>query len=115
MPGEIKRIVICVLQVEGFHRWKDAPDDPRFGYLKFPHRHIFHIRIEFKVHHGDREIEIINKQAEVEAWLYRHYGGPCQFDGMSCEDIAEVLLTRFDAASCEVLEDGYGGAKVVRQ
>lgn len=115
MAGEIKRMVICVLQVEGFHRWKDAPDNPEFGYLKFPHRHIFHIRMEFKVHHGDREIEIIAKQAEVEAWLHRHYGTPCQFEGMSCENIAEVLLTRFDAASCEVLEDGYGGAKVVRQ
>lgn len=110
-----KKFVICAVQVPGFHRWENAPDDPRFAFLRDRHRHMFHIRMDFEVSHGDREIEIINQEEWIKRVLDCHYGTPCEFGGMSCEDIAVALLNDLHAYSCEVLEDGYGGARVVRQ
>lgn len=117
----MKRYVICAIDVEGFHRWPDAPSN--LEYLRSRHRHIFQIRMEFEVSHGDREIEINLRQSEVKRFLLAKYAaadlndgveGACEFGAMSCEQIAEKLLDRFGAASCQVLEDGYGGAKIVR-
>ena len=112
---KIRTFVICALQVEGFHCWPNAPDDPEVAFLRDRHRHVFHIRMEFKVRHNDRQIEIIQMQRRVKRHLERIYGSPCEFGGRSCEDIATHLLKHYDAASVEVLEDGYGGARVVRQ
>lgn len=110
----IQTFVICALQVEGFHRWPNAPEDPELAFLRDRHRHVFHIRMEFKVRHNDRAIEIIQMENRVKRHLHRNYGTPCEFEGRSCEDIATHLLKHYDAASVEVLEDGYGGARVVR-
>lgn len=117
----MKQYVICAVDVEGFHRWPDAPME--VSYLRDRHRHIFQIRIEFEVSHGDREIEINLQQSQVKRYLlgryspadfYRGMEGACDFGAMSCEQIAEELLENFGAASCQVLEDGYGGARIVR-
>ncbi|MDE7245535.1 MAG: hypothetical protein K2O18_16400 [Oscillospiraceae bacterium] len=117
----MKRYVICAIDVEGFHRWPGAPDN--LDYLRDRHRHIFQIRMEFEVSHGDREIEINERQSQVKRFLLAKYAsadfyqgaeGACEFGAMSCEQIAEELLDKFGAASCKVLEDGYGGAKIVR-
>lgn len=111
----MKRYVICAIDVEGFHRWPDAPDN--LDYLRDRHRHIFQIRMEFEVSHGDREIEINERQQEIREWLTAKYtpdNRACEFGNLSCEHIAEELLITFGAASCQVLEDGYGGAKIVR-
>lgn len=117
----MKQYVICAVDVEGFHRWPDAPSN--LDYLRNRHRHIFQIRIEFEVFHRDREIEINLRQNKVKRYLLDKYAtadfyqgaeGACEFGAMSCEQIAEELLDAFDAASCQVLEDGYGGARIVR-
>lgn len=116
----MKRYVVCAVDVEGFHCWPGAPDG--LDYLRSRHRHIFQIRIEFEVSHWDREIEINQRQSDVKHFLLVRYAeyyrkreeGACEFGTMSCEQIAEELLEEFGAASCQVLEDGYGGAKVVR-
>lgn len=113
MTDGIQQYVICAIQVEGFHCWEGAPAD--LSFLKARHRHVFHIRIVFSVSHSNREIEIIAQQSKIMDWLRNKYGTPCEFCGMSCEDIAGELLSHYNAVSCEVLEDGYGGAKVVRQ
>lgn len=111
----MKKYVVCAVQVQGFHCWPDAPD--ALVYLRSAHRHIFEVRVEFSVSDSDREIEIIKRQNEITRYLISEYGdlsGACQFGGMSCEHIAEELLTHFGAAACTVLEDGFGGARVVR-
>lgn len=112
----MKRFVICTVSVEGFHCWPDAPDG-ELAYLRDRHRHIFEIRMEFQVQDNDREIEINQRQREIREWLIAKYApdnSVCEFGGLACEHIAEELLLTFDAASCQVLEDGYGGAKIVR-
>lgn len=96
--------------IEGYHRWKDAPEAVNF--LRNWHRHIFHIRCWFEVSHEDREIEIIMKQWEIENFLKEKYGAVCEFGEMSCEAIAREIMNQFGAEEVEVLEDGFGGANV---
>lgn len=107
--------VVCTLQVEGLHCWPEASGNA--AYLRKLHRHMFVITMEFPVYDGNREVEIITRQNEVRRYLLNRYGDHddvCRFGRMSCEDIAGELFAKFAAASCTVLEDGFGGAKVVR-
>lgn len=104
-------------EIPGVHFWKDAP-----AYLYFlsrPHRHIFHIITTFSVSHEDREVEIIETQKGIEDFIRSAFGeyqtGEIDFGNMSCEMIATMIVTEFGAYKCEVLEDGKGGAIVVRK
>lgn len=111
----MNRYVVCEIQVEGLHCWPEASG--HVAYLQHIHRHIFVIRLEFHVHGSNREVEIITRQSEIRRYLLDRYGDHddvYRFGRMSCEDIAEELLEKFAAASCTVLEDGFGGARVVR-
>lgn len=107
--------VVCTIQIEGLHCWPEASGN--VAYLRQLHRHMFVITMEFLVLDSNREVEIISRQSEIRQYLLERYGdnnGVCCFGRMSCEDIAGELLEKFSAASCTVLEDGFGGAKVVR-
>ena len=108
--------VICALQMEGFHCWPEA--DGELAYLKNSHRHIFFITAEFPVRNANREIEIISQQNAIKRYLLSKYGdedGACHFGRRSCEDIAAEILNQFEnSTSCTGLEDGFGGARVVR-
>lgn len=98
--------------VVGFHRY---PTAPQFClYLAARHRHVFVVRCSFAVEHNNRQVEINERQNEIEAYLCAKYGRPCEFGDMSCEDIAEELIGRFGASGVQVLEDGYGGAKIAQ-
>lgn len=112
----MRRYVVCVLHLEGFHCWPVAPAGD-LEYLRYRHRHIFEIRMKFPVQGNDREIEINRKQNEISRYLLARYGNGesgCEFGGMACEHIAEELLEHFGASACMVLEDGFGGAEIVR-
>lgn len=109
------KYVVCQVQVEGLHCWPEASGP--VSYLQHIHRHIFVILVEFSVNGSNREVEIITRQGEIRRYLLDRYGehnDVCHFSRMSCEDIACELLEAFSAASCTVLEDGLGGARVVR-
>ena len=62
--------------------------------------------------------EIISQQNAIKRYLLSKYGdedGACHFGRRSCEDIAAEILNQFEnSTSCTVLEDGFGGARVVR-
>lgn len=104
----MKRYVDTYNEVVGFHRYPNAP--AWCDYLSHRHRHVFVIRCRFEVTHNNREIEINDKQLHIEQHLNERYGKQCEFDDMSCEDIAEELMNFFNASQVTVLEDGYGGA-----
>ena len=113
----MRRYVICAVAVEGFHCWPDAPAGG-LEYLRHRHRHIFTVRAAFPVRGNDREIEINRRQNEITRYLLSRYGhrvGACEFGPLACEHIAQELLEHFGAAACTVLEDGLGGAGIVRQ
>ena len=99
--------------IEGFHNWPDAPE--RYSYLGLRHRHQFELRCKFEVKHLDREIEVNYRQWDISDFLHHKFGLPCEFGGMSCEQIAEILMNEYpDCFSCTVLEDGFGGATLTR-
>ena len=105
--------LVDILKDMGF-----AEADGELAYLKNSHRHIFFITAEFPVHNANREIEIISQQNAIKRYLLAKYGdedGACHFGRRSCEDIAAEILNQFEnSTSCTVLEDGFGGARVVR-
>lgn len=112
----MRKYVQCYTEIEGMHFWKEAPD--AYKYLSNIHRHTFKIRTVFEVCKDNREIEFIQKERDIKNFLLQKYGdseGVCHFENMACEHIAKCIIEKFNAYSCEVLEDGEGGAKYVRE
>ena len=116
-----KTLVIATLVVEGFHHWPDAPRVVR--YLAKKHRHLFKLRAEWLVQHGDRAVEF----HIARLWLRKavaHVAGdesfvePLNFGSMSCEMIAqyvndELVALKLPACSAiEVWEDEENGGRV---
>lgn len=104
--------VIINLTVEGLHCWPSC-DIEEVAFLKYPHRHVFHICCKKDVAHPDRDIEIIQFKRSVAEYLAGKYGSPCcNFGAMSCEMIAKELIQSFQLSYCSVLEDGENGAEL---
>lgn len=105
------RTIFITLQKEGIHRYPDAPEGVEF--LRSPHRHIFHFRIDIDVFHNDRDIEFILFKRELES-LYS--AATLQVDYKSCEMLAEDLIDYISKkypdrkVTVEVSEDGENGA-----
>ena len=119
---------------EGIHKYPAALDDPKLAtggwddvsFLGYPHRHIFHFRVQIEVFHDDREIEFI----QFKRWLQRLYDmvpvgseghgdtGVLELDYKSCEMIADDLYLQIAnkypgrAVTIEVSEDGENGCCV---
>jgi hypothetical protein len=93
-------MIWVTFQKEGIHKYPDAPEGVEF--LKYPHRHMFHFRVEMEVFHDDRDVEFILLKRELEA-LYSE--GTLQLDFKSCEMMADDLY--------EYLEDKYEGRDIV--
>jgi hypothetical protein len=106
----VKILVVVTLRWAATHHWPQAPLE--VAYLKHPHRHEFHIKAKKEVSHADREIEVIQLKQQIINWLEElwpnHHIGQ-----MSCEELAYAIASKFDLASCEVLEDGENGAEVI--
>ncbi len=100
--------VMATCRLVGFHRWEGASG--RYGYLGDRHRHEFVIACHKRVDGPDREVEVNDLKEDVEQHLIDAYGWPCEFGGMSCEQIALELCEKFDLSECRVLEDGLCGA-----
>lgn len=113
----MKRIVICHNEIDGLHQWATQPQTAPHGYLKNAHRHTFVIETKFEVTEDDRQIEFFARQDEIEQFVRDRFGIAGElvnFRDASCEMIAKAIAERFDALSCEVREDGKGGAIYVR-
>ena len=62
-----KRSIWVTFRKEGIHKYPAALTDPQLAtndeydvsFLGYPHRHIFHFKVQIEVFHDDREIEII--------------------------------------------------------
>ena len=74
----------------------------------------FFIRLEKRVTHDDRDVEIILFKRQVQQYLEQKYGRTGELGSKSCEMIAEELLKYFDCETAEVLEDKENGAKVYK-
>lgn len=128
MPGEFQEPVSSERQLqseggaaifvrfteEGFHCWPQAPEHR--AYLRERHRHLFHVDVETRVLHDEREIEFHDLLSEARA-LFRGrliYGDET---GASCETMARALAQELAAlhdrmVTVTVSEDGECGARV---
>jgi hypothetical protein len=99
-------------QFEGYHRWKDAPDEVAF--LRDRHRHLFHVRVEWPVRHADRDREFFIEQHAAQ----RAVAALQAVDGCeewSCEHWATRIMEATGASRVDVSEDGENGATVCSQ
>jgi hypothetical protein len=108
-------------QKEGIHKYPAALTDPSLAtgdeydvsFLGYPHRHIFHFKIEIEVFHNDRDIEFI----QFKRWLESLYAnGTLQLDYKSCEmicdELAEIINSKYPnrKLKIKVSEDNENGA-----
>jgi len=87
-----KNFIWVTFQKEGIHKYPQALTDPKLKeveFLGYPHRHMFHFRVEIEVFHDDRDLEFILFKRELEG-LYSEQGA-MQVDNQSCEMIAREL------------------------
>lgn len=118
MSKQLNTAIIISFQLEGFHKWDQAPNEVDF--LRERHRHMFHFKVEKEVAHDDRDIEIILFKRKVETYLIKKYGRRhessiawwLELDSQSCEMLAREILEHFDCVRVEVLEDGENGAVI---
>lgn len=103
--------VFCTTRFEASHSWPAAPDPVAF--LRDPHRHEFHVRVEVRVDHDDRDIEFIMLKREVDRFIAEDLGEV----NFSCEMYADAIKAHVEdeygrPARVEVSEDGENGAIV---
>jgi hypothetical protein len=108
-----RKTIWVTFQKEGFHQYPDAPDEVAF--LRHPHRHMFHFRVEIEVFHDDRELEFIMFKRELETLYGR---GALELDYKSCEmlasDLEQYILTNYPGRcyNINVSEDNENGAVI---
>ena len=83
----MKSYIWITTQFEGFHYWKDAPDD--VGFLRNEHRHIFKCKIYISVNSFNREIEFFQFQRFINSLTQTN-----SFNFMSCEMISNSLYEK---------------------
>lgn len=112
-----QRFIFVTFQKEGIHSYPDAPEGVEF--LRHPHRHIFHFRVDIEVWNDDREIEFILFKRELEDQYKKEVVGlssALQLNHKSCEmladDLAEYIQEEYPGRDLkiEVSEDGENGA-----
>ena len=107
----MKRCIVIKTQFEAIHCWPECPIE-EVSFLKYPHRHIFHVKVKWKVIHNDRELEFILMKRKVDQFFFG-WGGE-DLGKMSCEDIAEDLHKEFPSAFfISIFEDNENGVEVV--
>ena len=89
-------MIWVTFQKEGIHKYPAALEDPKLAtgdeydvsFLGYPHRHIFHFKVEIEVFHDDRDIEFI----QFKRWLEKLYSEKTlELDYKSCEMICDDL------------------------
>ena len=114
---EVKKYIWVTFQKEGVHKYPAAMTDDRLSdvrFLAWPHRHIFHFRVEIEVFHDDRDIEFILFKRELES-LYDDK--VIELDYKSCEMISDDLYNYISSKypnremRIEVSEDGENGSR----
>lgn len=90
------KFIWVTFQKEGIHKYPQALTDPLLAtgdeydvsFLGYPHRHIFHFRVDIEVFHDDRELEFI----QFKRWLESLYQtNVLQLNYRSCEMISDDL------------------------
>lgn len=114
----VNSFIWVTFQREGIHCYPAALTTPSLESVKFlgyPHRHMFHFRVELEVFHNDREVEFIMFKRELENLFS---SGTLQLNNKSCEMIAHELSDYIKNKYpkriyiIEVSEDGENGCRI---
>ena len=114
---KVKKHIWVKFQKEGIHKYPAALEDPKLAdvsFLGYPHRHMFHFRVEVEVFHDDRDIEFILFKRELES-LYDEK--TLELDYKSCEMISDDLYNYISNkypnrdVVIEVSEDNENGSR----
>lgn len=114
--SEISRYIWVTSEFEAFHRWDKAPSEVAF--LRNLHRHLFKVRVEFKVTHSDRDLEFFIVKKKLSDYIFNFLVPLSRGEqSMSCEMFAENIFTFFKSneypvVEVSVSEDGENGAIV---
>lgn len=113
---ESGKSIWVTFQKEGIHLYPQAATDVKLAsvsFLGFPHRHMFHFRVELEVFHDDRDVEFIMFKRELEN-LYGE--GILNLNHKSCEmisdDLAAYVIDKYPGRDLQITvsEDGENGA-----
>ena len=118
-----KTWIYVTFQREGIHKYPAALTDPKLAtgdeydvsFLGYPHRHMFHFKVQLEVFHDDRDVEFIQFKRELEK-LYNT--GVMQLDYKSCEmmaqDLAKYIQSKYANRDLiiDISEDGENGCVV---
>jgi hypothetical protein len=113
-----KQFIFVQFAKEGVHLYPDAATNPLLAdvsFLGYPHRHMFHFRVELEVKHTNRDVEFILLKRELES-LYS--SGTLQLNHKSCEmiaeDLADYIAKTYPGRELviEVSEDSENGARM---
>lgn len=109
----MKREIIIKFDIEGFHKYENAPEQVAF--LRDLHRHTFKVKCGIKVNHNERDKELFMVRDEITEYINQVYGSPANFDNMSVESIAQEILEFAQEDGMmwvEVWEEDTGGARI---
>jgi len=106
------RCIVIKTQFEAIHKWEDCPIEQVY-YLRYPHRHVFHIIMKWKVNHDDRDKEFIFMKQQVNLYIHETFNEK-NLGNMSCEQISDALKKVFPAVCfISVFEDNENGVEVI--
>jgi hypothetical protein len=108
----LKTYIYITTQFVAYHKWDDAPDG--FSFLKSWHRHLFKVKVYWKVDHNDRDKEFFLMKEKADELINTLYADKYLNVDNSCEMIATRLAEELGAYQAEVSEDGENGAIVRR-
>lgn len=111
-----KTFIYVTTQKEFIHQYKDAPEEVE--YLRYPHRHVAHIKIRIQVFDNNRELEFIMLKHRLDRYLSELLDTSV-LSNRSCETIANSILSFLiekygsnrDMYIC-VSEDGENGCEL---
>lgn len=114
----IQTNIIINFQFEALHCWPSCPETHTEYYLRYPHRHIFHIEMKVPVTHTDRDIEFIQFKRNVLGFLQKEYKKEkdkiYDIGSYSCEMLCGLLMERFGCIYVKVMEDNENGAEMFK-
>jgi len=91
----IKRYIEIKHSFEGFHAYKDAPDEVSF--LRQRHRHMFHVTAVVETTHNDRELEFFIEQRFLKSLFSNTQECNNKSCEMICEDVVEEMNRRYNS------------------
>lgn len=106
--------IIINTKFSAIHFWPDCEIE-EVDYLRYPHRHEFHVKVKAPVTHDNRDIEFIQLKNKIDKWLSDHWDKQ-NLKQKSCEMMCKELMFHFPKLTyVRVMEDNENGAELIKE